>query len=72
MVTPKIERDIPIPPSGRERTTYPTRTMEVGESFLYQFSYKGAVAIVTKANKQDGKRFTLRRTADGIRIWRIQ
>ena len=75
----KIEKNIPIPPSGRGRCRiYPYHKMEIGDSFYIpekkrsaQQSISGSFALFIEKHKPDWK-FTCRRWKDGLRVWRVK
>ncbi len=68
----KAEAGIPIP---REypQTKYPFRTMNVGESFLVPKEKQNSASIAAslESKRSPGKKFTRRKTDDGVRFWRI-
>lgn len=66
-----VEKNIPLPRLGSPK--YPFRSMEVGDSFLVP---RGApVNRIRKACSDDstrnGRKYSVRKTADGLRVWRI-
>ncbi len=73
----KIDSGIPIPPrGGKGKTTGVTatlRALQVGESFLFPGINSrligGQIAYVQKST---GARFTCRKQADGLRVWRTE
>lgn len=70
----RIDKDIPLPPRSVGRPTakkYPWDTMEIGDSFLHQASY---ITATTSAQRKalNGRKFSVRRMPDGIRIWRVE
>ena len=71
----KIESDIPLPSSlaGRPKK-YPFSEMNVGDSFVIQSrSERDSISgIVSRLSKKNGTKFTVRKTADGYRCWRIK
>lgn len=67
----RIDKNIPIP---RSRGKYPFREMEVGDSFLCP---KGSEKTIYSAAGQattriKGRRFIVRKTEDGFRVWRVE
>ncbi len=72
----QIERNIPIPTSGRGRPAhYDLSQMEVGDSFIaHLHQHKGPQSVshmIHAAQKKTGYTFTRRTQPDGfIRIWR--
>ena len=73
----KIEKNIPLPGRG---AGYPLDQMEVGDSFLDKKAKGTASAHGTikswyqfnKNNEKGAWRFTTRKTAEGVRVWRIK
>lgn len=73
----KIDKNVPLPPKAIEK--YPFEDMEVGDSFLFPDHVKktSAYAMGHKMNniykeRTMENRFTVRRTPEGYRCWRIQ
>ncbi len=69
-----IEKNVPLPDGqgSDTRSKYPTADMEVGDSFAIVATYQRAYSIMRNANKlRAPKKFTMRRTEEGYRIWRI-
>lgn len=77
-----LESGIPLPKSnrpGRTGSKYPFAQMEVNESFLVGNNSKGvpltqgtirsALGAFSKRNPNSGT-FSVRMTADGLRVWR--
>jgi hypothetical protein len=48
---------------------YPWRTMDIGDSFLAPG--KSINGQATHAAQRTGRKFTVRKVADGWRVWRI-
>lgn len=80
----QIEKDIPPPVKNRSqhsrsamrpvgRITYPFKEMQVGDSILIENEpdWQKAVNAAFMWGKKFGVKFMSRRTADGMRIWRI-
>ena len=67
-MTIKIESNIPMP------TRFPFADMKVGDSFLApEGTNKSLVAVYASRHaKKTGTKFTVRRTPEGIRCWRIE
>lgn len=70
----QIQKGIPIPRLAYfPRNKYPWADMEVGDSFVVSLSthhtvYKASIY----ASKRFGFDFTIRKTNEGVRIWRIK
>jgi hypothetical protein len=63
----KIEKNIPLP------IKYPFAQMEVGDSFLLPEGMKRNAASVAAMRYGNplGRRFTIRKTPEGFRCWRV-
>lgn len=81
--TYKIEKNIPLPPAETlkaKQNSYPFKYMEVGDSFLVDTNYSrirmqkysNAARGWAKALTSGKWKFAIRKTDDGIRIWRIK
>ena len=68
----RIDRNIPFPPpSTRGRLPiYPWRILEVGESFLVDSSKVSMHSQASLMGAKTGKRFSVRSTEAGLRVWR--
>lgn len=69
----KIEKGIPMPTTP-SRTQRPFAFMEVGDSVLIQdpADFTKAHNAAKQTGHRQGKGFTARREAGGLRIWRIR
>lgn len=74
----KLEQEVPIPPimrPGRD-LLYPFDIMEVNDSFLAEGMKTAAnlYACISRYVKKEGagKRFTVRKTEEGFRVWRTE
>ena len=67
----RIDKNIPIPAA---KSKYPFREMEVGDSFLCpKESGKNIYSAAGQANARiKGRRFIVRKTDDGYRVWRVE
>lgn len=69
-----IEENIPIPSQeylGRGEI-YPWSRMKIGDSFLVPVKKEHLVRCAAyNICKRTGKKFTIRKTIDGVRVWRI-
>jgi len=70
---PKIEKSIPMQPQKRPQgTVYPWHDMKVNDSFLVPHAKRNAVYVAaTDFGRRHGKKFTVRTTDEGIRVWRV-
>lgn len=73
----KIEKFIPIPTKMPANKIYPLEKMNVGDSFIgltdfNKLKYKRLHSAVAKYGSRNDKRFTVRRTEDGVRVWRVK
>jgi hypothetical protein len=67
----EIEKDVPLPSSGRS-TKYPFVRMSVGDSVFFpneQINGK-AYRAAKSCGDRNGRTFVARREGEGIRIWR--
>ena len=65
-----IEKGVPLPPRRGPVSKYPFAEMEVGDSFVTDImSIRGTAK---QAAARYGKKFTVRRVAEGFRVWRIE
>lgn len=71
---PTIEKTYPV----QERSRYPFRKMEVGDSFLVKCDEGDRVKISKRvsasmfaAAKRCKMKFSLRSVTDGVRVWRV-
>jgi hypothetical protein len=64
----KIEKGRPIP------RNYPFDKMEVGDSFLIPeyMRHESVYMAAMRDRKKTGKKFAVRRTADGYCCWRLE
>lgn len=66
----KIDKNIPVPQSGRE---YPWKQLEVGDSFLVpDTTAKKFGGTVWQARKRTGYKFVTRAVEGGVRVWRVE
>jgi hypothetical protein len=70
----KIDKDIPVPPTGTPSTQYPFAGTEVGNSFVVA-DMRDPSALRTAASRfgrLHQRKYTVRQVGDGaFRIWRI-
>ena len=70
-----IQRNIPIPQAER-KMLYPFAAMEVGDSFAVDGDKKVcatvSAAVYKYKRENPGKKFTVRTSDAGIRVWRIE
>jgi hypothetical protein len=66
----KIDDNVPMPMTWKNK--YPLMEMEVGQSFVVPAETKiPAFRRVASFHRSDGRRFSVRKTPDGYRCWRI-
>lgn len=67
----KIDRGIPLP-TGYFGRKYPYADLAVGESFLDPHGNNQSISSGSSyAGKKLGRKFSVRKTSEGIRCWRI-
>lgn len=68
----QIEKNIPLPSVavGRPRK-YPFAHMEVGDSALFVDDAENAYLAAQACGRYHSKKFSRRKTDEGLRIWRI-
>ena len=73
----KIETGIPLPPANGAK--YPFATMNVGDSFFVPFDGEDPNTVRERIGSPAGQwsrrheqKFTVRRVAGGMRVWRIK
>lgn len=77
MPTIEATTDYPLPRAshhglGGQRSKYPWATMAVGESFLMTDVQPASAYSMAWANgRLLGRKFTTRKTNQGIRVWRM-
>ena len=78
-MTYTIEKNVPLPSNVGRHATYPYADMEVGDSFFVEAlenvrsvggSLRGSAYAYAKRQKETGKRFSVRQSGDGFRVWR--
>lgn len=65
----KIDADIPFPP--RSGGKYPFSEMKPGESFLVSGDYRITANAAYLYGKLNNQKFSVRKTPEGWRCWRI-
>ena len=71
----KIEKNIPMPAQKRgPPSKYRWADMEVGDSFLFPstLSLASCRTLAWGASKRLGRKFSVMKTSDGNRCWRIE
>lgn len=67
----KVERGVPMP-TRPPRNKYPWAEMKVGDSFaangVNEYSFRSQVV---QAGRATGRKFSCRKTDEGLRVWRI-
>lgn len=70
-----IEKDIPVPEitRGRRPRSYPFDKMSVGDSFEVPAKKNNSVRVcAAQYGKQNGLKFSVRKTENGTRVWRVK
>lgn len=74
-----IENNVPMPSASNgagRPPKYPFKKMEVGDSVFFDNEPMGSQSNPSMLSKQHGakygKRFTSRKEAGGVRIWRLE
>lgn len=68
----KIDKDVPIISSDTVKLRWPFGEMEVGDSFLIPEDIKPRViSAASYYGLRHKKKFSIRKTTDGYRCWRI-
>jgi len=69
----KVDDDIPLPQRRMPRTSkYPFNTMSPNQSvFVPEKTYAAVIGSLRKP-KSEGKKFSVHRSENGWRVWRIQ
>jgi hypothetical protein len=72
----KIEKNVPLPPSMRQRHAsafYPFGEMQIGDSFRVSGAAKAKRAgnAANAYGRRNSKKFLLRKDGDGYRCWRV-
>lgn len=72
-----IQKNVPIPPAPARAvfSKYPWRALDIGESFLaktgsLKATYRNMHSLARNAGIRLGKTFVVRRTPEGVRVWR--
>lgn len=67
-----VEKDVPLP-DKYTRHHYPFDEMEVGHSFLAPATcYPAIVSAASWYGKRHNKKFSIRKTENGYRCWRVK
>lgn len=71
-----VEAGIKLPPKPKapgRKTIYPFKTMKVRESFLFPEGTPSATAYAAGAywTRKTDREFTVRKTEEGFRCWRV-
>jgi len=69
----RVEKGVPMPSANVAK--YPWRQMEIGDSFLFPEDVSGDTAsnnAAAASKRLAPKRFSVRKTQDGYRCWRVE
>ena len=67
-MTYTIDKGIPLPP---QRQKYPFVDMEVGDSIELEVTRSSVGTSIANCQRATGRKFTVRKTEKGIRVWRV-
>ena len=68
-----IEMDVPVPPKTiSRRSKYPFATMNPNQSVMIKNKTYAAIMGLLRKHKVDGKKFVVRKSDGGMRVWRIE
>lgn len=65
----EIESGVPLLKAG-VKARFPFKLMKVGDSFAVPDSDVKSVRVMASAYTIDGRRFSVRKTENGARVWR--
>jgi hypothetical protein len=68
----EIEKGIPIPRSSEYEAKYPFSKMEVGDSFSVEERRESVASAARSYGCRVGKKFSIRKEGNGMRIWRVK
>jgi hypothetical protein len=68
-MTVRIDRGIPIP--SAYKCKYPWKELEIGDSFLMDGAPRQVANAVSRAGRAYGRKFSTRKTREGVRVWRV-
>lgn len=70
----KIDENIPIPPRGNYWTRdYDFMSLKIGDSFLIQnVAMNKIYCKIYQLRRRYPHKFSIRKTASGIRVWRME
>mgnify|MGYP003500423108 FL=1 len=66
----KIDKDVPMPERA-SRHRYPFKLMGVGDSFLVDVKMETVRLAAASYSYRSGRKFSVRQTSAGTRVWRI-
>ena len=68
-----IEMDVPVPPKTiSRRSKYPFATMNPNQSVMIKNKTYAAIMGLLRKHQVDGKKFVVRKSDGGMRVWRIE
>jgi len=68
-----LEMDVPVPPKTyNRRSKYPFATMKANQSVMIPNKTYAAIMGLLRNHKIGGKKFVVRTSDGGMRVWRIE
>lgn len=68
----KIEKGIPLPPTAGRTPKHPFARMDLFDSVLLTENAEKLRGYAHTYGQKSGKKFTTRREAGGVRVWRTE
>lgn len=71
-MTAQIQKGIKLPSQRAPKKFYPWREMKVGDSFLFDTDQLYHNQMANAAGNRLNMKFSIRKTPDGVRCWRVK
>jgi hypothetical protein len=69
----EVETDVPVPPKKYNRKSkYPFSTMQANQSVMIPNKTYAAIMGLLRKHKLSGKKYVVRKSDGGMRVWRIE
>jgi hypothetical protein len=69
----EVETDVPVPPKKYNRKSkYPFATMQPNQSVMIPNKTYAAIMGLLRKHKIGGKKYVVRKSDGGMRVWRIE